>query len=320
MQSRIASAVDHFVESGNQTDEQIARYARSLNLDIAVDLGGFTIDNRPGVFARRAAPLQISYIGYLGTMGASYYDYLIADHTLIPEENRSSHSENIIYLNSYQANDSQRKISDKKFTREELGLPASGFIFCCFNNNYKFTPATFDSWMRILLAVPQSALYLYAEQQIARDNLRNQAQRRGVDPARLIFGASLPREEYLSRYQSVDLFLDTLPYNAGTTASDALWAGLPVLTCAGKSLASRMAASLLTAIKLPELITSSYPEYEALAIKLANDKDFYLHLRQKLQTNISTTSLFNSDLFCADLEKHYSSIYTQKLISQRSVQ
>ena len=320
MQHRIAAAVDQFIECGEQTDIQIAKLARSLHIDIAVDLGGFTIDNRPGVFALRAAPVQIGYIGYLGTMGASYYDYIVADHVLIPEENRSNYSEKIIYLKSYQANDSQRKISEKIFTRDELGLPATGFVFCCFNNNYKFTPLTFDSWMRILLAVPQSVLYLYADQEIAQRNLRKQAEVRGVDPGRLIFGASLPREEYLARYKTVDLFLDTLPYNAGTTASDALWAGLPVMTCAGRSLASRMAASLLTAIDLPELITYSYPGYEALAIKLATDEHFYEELKQKLRKNITTTRLFNSDLFCADIEKAYSDIHASNVKSQRSMQ
>jgi predicted O-linked N-acetylglucosamine transferase (SPINDLY family) len=320
MQARIAAAAYQFFEVGHQTDLHIATLARSLSLDIAVDLGGFTIDNRPGIFALRAAPVQLGYIGYLGTMGANYYDYIIADQTLIPEQSRAYYSENIIYLNSYQANDSQRKISEKIFTREELGLPVKGFVFCCFNNNYKFTPVTFDSWMRILLAVPQSVLYLYADQEIAQRNLRDQALLRGVDPDRLIFGTSLPREEYLARYKTVDLFLDTLPYNAGTTASDALWAGLPVLTCAGKSLASRMAASLLTAIELPELITYSYPAYETLAIKLATDHLFYGMLKEKLHQNISTAALFNSDLFCADIEKAYLTIHTETLNSQRSVQ
>jgi len=305
MQQRINVAVDQFIEAGHLTDQETARLARSLQLDIAVDLGGFTIDNRPGVFALRAAPIQMSYLGYLGTMGASYYDYILADHTLIQEQYRHSYTEKIIYLNSYQANDTQRTIASKKFSREELNLPATGFVFCCFNNNYKFTPETFNSWMRILQAVPESVLYLYADQQIAQLNLRNEASTRGVDPARLIFGASLPRDQYLSRYQTLDLFLDTLPYNAGTTASDALWSGLPVLTCAGHSLVSRMAASLLNAIELPELVTETYADYEALAIKLATDTDFYREIKVKLNRNIHTTDLFNSEKFCANLEQAY---------------
>jgi hypothetical protein len=320
MQERIERAADQFIEAGDQTDLHIATLARALHLDIAVDLGGFTVDNRPGIFALRAAPIQLGYIGYLGTMGADYYDHIIADQTLIPEQSRAYYTENILYLNSYQANDSQRKISEKTFTREELGLPAKGFVFCCFNNNFKFTPVTFDSWMRILLAVPQSVLYLFAEQDIAQRNLREQALRRGVHSDRLIFGSSLPREEYLARYKTADLFLDTLPYNAGTTASDALWAGLPVLTCAGKSLVSRMAASLLTAIELPELITHNYPDYEALAIKLATDQDFYQVLKAKLQQNIKTTALFNSDFFCTDIENAYLKIHAERLHSERSVQ
>ena len=312
MQQRIAAAVDQFIESGQHSDIEIAQHARSLNLDIAVDLGGFTINNRPGVFALRTAAVQIGYIGYLGTMGASYYDYIIADRTLIPDEDRTWYAEQIIYLNSYQANDSQRKISDKRLTRAELNLPPSGFVFCCFNNNYKFTPEAFQSWMRILQSVPESVLYLYAEQEAAQLNLRKEASLRGVAPERLIFGSSLPREEYLARYKSVDLFLDTLPYNAGTTASDALWAGLPVLTCSGKSLASRMAASLLNAIELPELITNNYSQYEALAIRLATDTSFYQKIKEKLQHNISTTALFNSESFCKDIEKAYTEVYASQ--------
>jgi predicted O-linked N-acetylglucosamine transferase (SPINDLY family) len=316
MQQRVTKAVDQFIESGHQSDPEIAQYARSLNLDIAVDLGGFTVNNRPGVFAFRAAPVQIGYIGYLGTMGTSYYDYIIADRTLIPPEDRTWYAEKILYLNSYQANDSQRKISGKRFTRAELNLPPSGFVFCCFNNNYKFIPATFESWMRILQSVPGSVLYLYAEQEAAQLNLRKEACLLGVEPERLIFGSSLPREEYLARYKSVDLFLDTLPYNAGTTASDALWAGLPVLTCSGQSLASRMAASLLNAIELPELITNTYSQYEALAIRLATDTSFYQKIKEKLQRNIPTTALFDSESFCKDIEKAYMEVCA----SQRCVQ
>lgn len=311
MRQRVAASFDQFIESGHLTDIEVAAHARELNLDIAVDLGGFTIDNRPGIFALRAAPIQIGYIGYLGTMGANYYDYIIADRTLIPEKNRSWYCEKILYLNSYQANDSQRKISHKDFTRTELNLPPTGFVFCCFNNNYKFTPETFDCWMRILQAVPQSVLYLYADLDIAQFNLRKQATARGIEPERLIFGNSLAREEYLARYKAVDLFLDTLPYNAGTTASDALWAGLPVLSCMGQSLASRMAASLLQAIELPELITHTYSEYEALAIKLATDKYFYQAIKEKLHRNRDTTALFDSAALCKDLEKNYTDLHTQ---------
>lgn len=318
MQQRIARAVDQFIEAGHQTDLELAALARTFQLDIAVDLGGFTIDNRPGVFALRVAPTQMSYLGYLGTMGAPYYDYILADSTLIPEKYSQDYAEKVIYLSSYQANDNQRTIGDKKFTRQELNLPETGFVFCCFNNNYKFTPETFNSWMRILQAVPDSVLYLYADQQIAQLNLRKEATLRGVDSARLIFGTSLPREQYLARYQTLDLFLDTLPYNAGTTASDALWAGLPVLTCAGHSLVSRMAASLLHSIELPELITESYLEYETVAIRLATNPDFYQEIKQKLSKNIHTTALFNSEKFCENLEQAYVNAITMSDESSQS--
>lgn len=315
MQQRVAEAFDHFIETGNQTDLQIASLARSHEIDIAVDLGGFTIDNRPGVFALRAAPVQIGYIGYLGTMGAPYYDYIVADPVLIPEKDRQAYTEKIIYLKSYQANDSKRKIANYTFTRQELGLPEQGFVFCCFNNNFKFTPNTFDAWMRILKAVPDSVLFLFADQPTAQQNLKKQASARGIQPERIIFGASLERGLYLARYKAVDLFLDTLPYNAGTTASDALWSGLPVLTCTGQALASRMAASLLTAIECNELITESYTEYEAQAIKLATDTAYYLSIREKLRQNISTTALFDSDRFCKDLELAYLQVHTASLQS-----
>lgn len=305
MQNRVSAAFDMFYELGHQTDQEIAQRARALNIDIAIDLGGFTIDNRPGIFACRAAPVQVGYIGYLGSMGASYYDYIIADHTLITEKSRAFYSERIIYLPSYQANDTQRHIAEKIFSRAELNLPQKGFVFCCFNNNYKFTPATFDSWMRILNAVPDSVLYLYADHALVQSNLIKEAMKRGIDASRLIFGRSLPREQYLARYKSIDLFLDTLPYNAGTTASDALWAGLPVLTCAGHSLASRMAASLLTAIELPELITQSQAEYESMAISLATDPDQYRMIKNKLAMNIHTTALFNSEQFRLNIEKAF---------------
>ncbi len=302
MQYRVATAFDQYVEVGDKSDTEIAALARELGIDIAVDLGGYTIHSRPGVFALRAAPVQIGYIGYLGTMGASYYDYIFADKTLIPPANRHFYTEKIVYLPSYQSNDSQRLISDKAWTRNALNLPETGFVFCCFNNNYKFTPATFDSWMRILKAVPDSVMFLYADNAVAQANLVKEATHRGVEPTRLVFGTLLPREEYLARYRVCDLFLDTLPYNAGTTASDALWAGLPVLTCTGQSFAARMATSLLMAIDLPELITDSYAAYEARAIEYATNPVSLKALKQKLSDHRDTTALFNSDLCCAHIE------------------
>jgi predicted O-linked N-acetylglucosamine transferase (SPINDLY family) len=306
MRQRIASAFDKFIDVRNQPDKEVALLARSLELDIAVDLKGYTQDSRPGIFAFGAAPVQVNYLGYPGTMGAEYIDYLIADSTLIPEHCQQHYSEKIAYLpNSYQVNDAQRRISDRVFTREELGLPKTGFVFCCFNNNYKITPGTFDGWMRILAQVAGSVLWLFEDNATASRNLRKEAEARGVDAARLIFAQRMPLAEHLARHRAADLFIDTLPCNAHTTASDALWAGLPVLTCMGESFASRVAASLLNAIQLPELITTTQEAYESLAIELATRRKRLEQIRQKLETNRLTTPLFDAALFARHIEDAY---------------
>jgi predicted O-linked N-acetylglucosamine transferase (SPINDLY family) len=291
------------------SDLDIAKLSRELCVDIAVDLGGYTGSCRTGIFAYRAAPIQLSYIGYLGTMGADYIDYIIADKTIIPESLHKSYSEKIAYLPSYQVNDRKRIISEKQFTRAELDLPEAGFVFCCFNNNYKILPETFDGWIRILKAVEGSVLFLYAENEWSKANLIKEAKLRDIDGARLVFGRHIPPEEYLARYRACDLFLDTFPYNAGTTASDALWAGLPTLTMMGKSFASRMAASLLNAIGLPELITNTQEEYEALAIELAMNPNKLTDIKNKLASNRLTTPLFDTPLFTKNLEVAYSKMY-----------
>ncbi len=309
MRERVKVAFDRFIDVRNLSDMEVAELSRSLEIDIAIDLGGFTTDSRTGIFALRAAPIQVSYIGYLGTMGAAYIDYLIADATIVPEESRKHYSEKIVYLPSYQVNDTKRRIADRVFTREECGLPQKGFVFCCFNNNYKITPGTFDGWMRILLQVEGSVLFLYADNDSAAVNLKKEAESRGVEGERLIFGKRLSRPEYLARYRVADLFLDTLPYNAGTTASDALWAGLPVLTCMGESFASRVAASLLNAIRLPELITSTQEEYEALAIELATNPEKLGQICSKLEQNRFTTPLFDTQLFTHHIEEAYREMY-----------
>ena len=311
MRKRLEAAFDRFIDVRSLSDKETAMLARTLEIDIAVDLGGFTKDSRTGIFAMRAAPLQVSYIGYLGTMGADYIDYLIADPAIIPEEYRRHYAEKIVYLPSYQANDSKRRIADKAFTREELGLPPTGFVFCCFNNNYKILPGTFEGWMRILQRVAGSVLFLYAGNERAASNLRQEAARRGGDAGRLVFGKRLPVPEYLARYRAADLFLDTLPYNAGTTASDALWAGLPVLTCAGDAFASRVAASLLHAIHLPELITSTQEEYENLAVELATNPQKLGQIRQQLANNRLTTPLFDTPRFTKHLEAAYTKMYAR---------
>jgi len=309
MRLRLSQSFNQFIDVRAKSDKEIAQLTRDLGIVIAVDLGGHTKDSRTGIFSYRAAPIQISYIGYLGTMGAEYYDYLLADKTIIPDELQKFYSEKITYLPSYQVNDRKRTISERQFTRGELGLPETGFVFCCFNNNYKILPSTFDSWMRILNVVEGSVLFLYADNEWAKANLIDEASLRGVDSARLVFGEHIPVELYLARYQACDLFLDTFPYNAGTTASDSLWVGLPLLTLMGRSFASRVAASLLNAIGLPELITNTQEEYEALAIELAMNSKKLETIKLKLANNRLTAPLFNTPLFTKNLESAYIKMY-----------
>lgn len=309
MSARVAAAFDQFFDVRSQSDKEVAMLARRLGIDIAIDLGGHTLHCRTGIFAMRPAPIQVSYLGYLGTMGAEYFDYLIADATVIPETDRQHYAEKIAYLPSYQANDTQRLLADKAFTREELGLPRTGFVFCCFNNNYKITPATFDGWMRILKQVEGSVLWLYVDNAKAAVNLKKEAGLRGVNSERLVFAGRIPVAEYLARYRMADLFLDTLPYNAGTTASDALWAGLPVLTCLGETFAGRVAASLLNAIQLPELIASTPEAYEALAVELAGNPGKLREIKRKLADNRLTTPLFDIQRFTRNIEAAYTAMY-----------
>lgn len=310
MRRRLRNVCEDFIDVRQQSDVAVAALARSKRVDIAVDLKGFTLDNRAGIFACRAAPLQVSYLGYPGTMGAPYMDYLIADRALIPEGSSRHYVENIIYLPySYQVNDRRREISDRAFSREELGLPPTGFVFCCFNSNYKITPATFDGWMRILGRTEDSVLWLLEDNPTATENLRREAQRRNVDPRRLVFAKPLPLAEHLARHRLANLFLDTLPYAAHTTASDALWAGLPVLTCAGHAFAGRVGASLLNAIGLPELITRTQEQYESTAVDLAANPDRLRSINDKLGANRLEFPLFDTQLFTRHIEAGYSAIY-----------
>lgn len=311
MRTRLEPHFSKMVDVSSMSDLEIARLSRTLEIDIAIDLCGLTSGARPSIFAYRAAPVQVGYIGYLGTMAAEYIDYIIADSTIIPEDLRDCYSEKIIYLPSYQANDQNRKISDKVFSREELGLPKSGFIFCCFNNSLKITPSIFDSWIRILKATPGSVLYLYVENEDAKNNLLCKLDDVKVDRSRLIFGGALPYSEYLARYRVADLFLDTSPYNAGATASDALWAGLPVLTFMGSSFSARIGASILRAINLPQLIAKSQADYEDLAISLAKNPEKLMEIKRQLARNRSLEPLFNTQLFTKNLELAYEKIYTR---------
>ena len=310
MQVRVSQAFDQFINVTAINDKAIAQLSRKLGIDIAIDLKGLTQESRLGIFSYKAAPIQVSYLGYPGTLGTSYIDYLIADKILIPADSQQHYSEKIVYLpNSYQVNDRQRVISQKQFTKQELGLPQEAFVFCCFNNNYKITPDLFDSWVRILKAVDASVLWLLEDNQTAAANLRKEAALRGLDPARLIFAKRMNLPEHLARHKVADLFLDTLPCNAHTTASDALWAGLPVLTCVGESFASRVAASLLFAIGLPELVTATSVEYEALAIELARNPIKLKFIKDKLESNRLTTPLFDTLQFTKHIEAAYTKMY-----------
>ena len=310
MRARVEAAFDQFIDVSTMSDKEIAEFSRMLGIDIAIDLKGSTKDHRFGIFSYRAAPVQVSYLGYPGTMGAEYIDYLIADKTLIPEESQKFYTEKIAYMpHSYQVNDRSRVISDRVFTKQEVGLPEEGFVFACFNSNYKITPDVFDVWVRILQSVEGSVLWLFEENKTASANLRKEAQKRGLSPERLVFAPKMELSEHLARHKLADLFIDTLPCNAHTTASDALWAGLPVLTCMGESFASRVAASLLNAIEMPELITSSFTEYEELAVALGKEPQRIQALKQKLEKNKLTTPLFDSTLFTKNIEKVYESIF-----------
>ena len=310
MRLRVSSAFDRFLEVENQSDQDIATLARNLEIDIAIDLKGFTTGARTGIFALRPAPIQVNYLGYPGTMGAAYIDYLIADPVLIPLEHQRHYTEKIVYLpDSYQVNDSHRRISQRQFTRSEVGLPAEGFVFCCFNNSFKITPDIFDIWMQLLNQVKGSVLWLLAGNTQAEQNLQKEAMQRGIAPERLVFAPRMDLPEHLARHRLADLFLDTFYCNAHTTTSDALWAGLPVLTYLGDTFAGRVAASLLNAIGLSELITHSHEEYQTLAIELAANPAQLASLKQKLAQNRLTHPLFNTKLFTRHIEDAYTQMW-----------
>jgi predicted O-linked N-acetylglucosamine transferase (SPINDLY family) len=267
---RIEQAFDQFHDVRQRTDQEIAELIRHLEIDIAVDLNGLTQGARTNALARRPAPIQANYLGYPGTMGADFIDYIIADRFIIPPDQYRFYSEKVVYLpDTYQVNDDKRQISNVSPSRAQVGLPTDGFVFCSFNNSFKITPFVFDAWMRLLRQIEGSVLWLLEGDARVPVNLRMEAEQRGVTTDRLVFAPRMQLEDHLARHRLADLFLDTLPYNAHTTASDALWAGLPVLTCVGSTFAGRVAASLLNAIGLPELITNSLDDYETLALGLA---------------------------------------------------
>jgi predicted O-linked N-acetylglucosamine transferase (SPINDLY family) len=306
LRPRMKDAFKEMIDISQMTDVMVVKLIQDLNIDILVNLNGYFGEGRQNIFAAHPAPVQVNYLGFPGTLGAAYMDYLIADPIVIPPASRLYYIEKIAYMpDSYQANDSKRIISEKQFIRSELGLPEKGFVYCCFNNNYKITPETFNCWMRILKAVEGSVLWLIQDNDSAEKNLKAEALKRGISPSRIIFANRLPLPEHLARHKVADLFLDTLPYNAHTTASDALWAGLPVLTLLGNTFPGRVAASLLHAVGLPELVTKRPQEYEQRAIELAHDPLTLKNFKDRLVANRLTKPLFDTALFTKNLESLY---------------
>jgi predicted O-linked N-acetylglucosamine transferase (SPINDLY family) len=306
---RINDAVSRRISVGECNDAEALAAIRENRIDVLINLNGYFGLGRTRLFAQRAAPVQVNYLGYPGTLGARYMDYIIADQHVLPSDHRAFYSEKVVYLpNCYQANDRKKEIATRIFNRRECGLPAEGVVLCCFNNAYKITPEIFDCWMKILMSVDDSVLWLLEDTASAAANLRREAVARGVSADRIVFAERMPLPEHLARHRCADLFLDTLPYNAHTTASDALWAGLPVLTCRGETFAGRVAASLLHNLHLPELITATLEDYVRLAIELATHPEKRAAINQKLADNRLTTPLFDTKLFTRHIEQAYAAM------------
>ena len=306
LRRRVLASFEECLDARDRSDLEVATWLQKREIDIAVDLKGYTAYCRPGIFAHRPAPIQVNYLGYPGTMAAPFIDYLIADRYVIPEAAQAFYTERIAYLpGCYQPNDRRRLISPHVPDRAEMGLPMDGFVFCCFNNSWKITEPVFDVWMRLLASVPGSALWLLQDNSWAADNLRREAAARGIVPTRLVFCGRADNDIHLARHRLADLFLDTFPYNAHTTASDALQTGLPVVTCAGRTFASRVAGSLLHAVGLGDLVTTSLDDYERLALKLARHPGELHSLRARLTTKLEGLPLFETPAFCKHLESAY---------------
>jgi protein O-GlcNAc transferase len=311
IRTRMIGALDQFHQVASETDRYVAKLLNDLQVHIAIDLNGWTDGCRPGIFAYRPAPIQASYLGYTGTTGAEFIDYILADETVLPLDQQPFFTEKIVHLpDCYHVNDATRRISTELPARSDLGLPDQGLVFCCFSHSGKITAPIFDIWMRLLAQVPGSVLWFSKINDLARANLRREAAARGVDPDRLIIaGWTDSIEDHLARHRAADLFLDTLPYNAHSTASDALFAGLPVITCVGATFAGRVGASLLKTAGLPELVTNSLDEYEALALSLATDRARLSAIRRKLEQNLPTCPLFDNDRFRRSIEAAYATMW-----------
>ena len=317
MRTRLEHSFDRVVDVKGKSDREVAALSRDLGIDIAVDLGGHTKGSRTGIFMHRAAPVQVNFLGFPGTMGAVFIDYTVADRATIPEQSRAFFREKVVYMpDCFQPCDTQTPPAMTPTTRADFKLPAAGFVYCCFNNAYKFTPEVFDAWMRILARVPGSSLWLLADVAQAEANLRREAGARGVDPDRLIFAGRLPFAEYLGRYRHADLFLDTLPFNGGATVNSALWAGLPVITCPGDSFAGRMASSPLRALGLPELVVQDRRAYESLAVELAHDAAALGRIREKLLLGRTSGPVFDMPRYVRHLETAYREMHRRSQSGQ----
>jgi len=319
MRIRLKKAFEHLVDARAMDEHEIAAHLRRSETDIAVDLMGFTGECRTKIFTFRPAPLQVNFLGFPGTMGADYMDYIIADRVVVPDEHKRAYSEKVVHLpDTYLPSDRTRMIDERAPTRAEAGLPERGFVFASFNNAYKFSPAMFDVWMRLLSQVEGSVLWLPEHHLLTTRNLIREAGTRGIDASRLVFAPQVPSPSgHLARLRLADLFLDTLPYNAHSTANDALWAGLPVLTCLGKSFAGRVAASLLQAVDLPELTTDSLPSYEALALKLAREPKRLAAVKAKLGRNRDSGPLFDTARFTKHLEAAFTIMWERHQRGER---
>ncbi len=306
---RVRNNVSVFRDIRHLTDKAAAELSQSDQIDIAVDLMGYTQHARTAIFANRAAPIQINYLGYPGSMGSDCFDYILADKVLIPSGSEEFYSEKVLYMpHCYQCNDDTKNISRREFTRRELGLPEDSFVFTCFNATYKITRREFDIWMRLLSKVDKSVLWLLKSNPLVDENLHRHAKLKGICPSRIVFAEKLPLEQHLARHKCGDLFLDTFNYNAHTTGSDALWAGMPLLTKAGKSFSARVGASLLNALNLVELITSNEQEYEKKAYEIATNPTIFSSIKTKLMKNLESEPLFNSKKYTTDLESLFKSI------------
>jgi predicted O-linked N-acetylglucosamine transferase (SPINDLY family) len=313
MRTRLGKAFDTFIDVASASDLDVARRLRGEEVSIAVDLKGLTGNDRLGIFAHRPAPIQVGYLGYPATVGSSFLDYVLADPVVLPFDQQPHWTERIVHLpDCYQANDRQRALPQPTATRAELGLPARGVVFCSFNNSWKITAQVFDVWMRLLRDTEASVLWLLDDNAAATRSLRREAQARGIDPGRLVFAPRVEPEAHLARHRHADLFLDTLPCNAHTTASDALWMATPLVTCIGSSFAGRVAASLLQAVGLPELVTRSLEDYEALARRLAAEPARLQDIKARLEAGRRTARLFDSERLCRNIEAAYERMWEIK--------